>query len=125
MIQNSYGYGFTGGLGLIVERKIGFSNTTSGGNTKRQIMLMQDFGTNILTCTPSYALFMHEVMQEMGIKPSDLKLKAGVFGAEPWSENMRREIEGKLEIDAYDIYGLSEIIGPGVAIECPRKMGCI
>ncbi|MGI6421883.1 MAG: phenylacetate--CoA ligase family protein [Syntrophomonadaceae bacterium] len=126
VIQNSYGYGlFTGGLGAHYgAEKIGASVIpTSGGNTKRQIMLMQDFGTNILTCTPSYALFMHEVMQEMGIKPSDLKLKAGVFGAEPWSENMRREIEGKLEIDAYDIYGLSEIIGPGVAIECPRKNG--
>lgn len=126
VIQNSYGYGlFTGGLGAHYgAEKIGASVIpTSGGNTKRQIMLMQDFGTSVLTCTPSYALFMHEVMQEMGIKPSDLKLKAGVFGAEPWSENMRREIENKLEIDAYDIYGLSEIIGPGVAIECPIKSG--
>lgn len=86
---------------------------------------MQDFGSTVLTCTPSYALFMHEVIEEMGIKPSDLKLKAGIFGAEPWSENMRREIETKLEIDAYDIYGLSEIIGPGVAIECPCKMDYI
>ncbi|NLO20541.1 MAG: phenylacetate--CoA ligase [Syntrophomonadaceae bacterium] len=126
VIQNSYGYGlFTGGLGAHYgAEKIGASVIpTSGGNTKRQIMLMQDFGSSILTCTPSYALFMHEVMLEMGIKPSDLKLKAGVFGAEPWSENMRREIESKLEIDAYDIYGLSEIIGPGVAIECPIKNG--
>lgn len=86
-------------------------------------MLMQDFGTTVLTCTPSYALFMYEVMEEMAIKPVDLKLRAGIFGAEPWSENMRREIENKLEIDAYDIYGLSEIIGPGVAIECASKQG--
>lgn len=126
VIQNSYGYGlFTGGLGAHYgAEKIGASVIpTSGGNTKRQIMLMQDFGSSILTCTPSYALFMYEVMQEMGIKPSDLKLKAGVFGAEPWSENMRKEIEKKLEINAYDIYGLSEIIGPGVAIECLAKNG--
>jgi phenylacetate-CoA ligase len=126
VIQNSYGYGlFTGGLGAHYgAEKIGASVIpTSGGNTRRQIMLMQDFGSSILTCTPSYALFMYEVMREMGIKPSDLKLKAGVFGAEPWSENMRREIENKLEIDAYDIYGLSEIVGPGVAIECNVKNG--
>ncbi|WP_054694554.1 phenylacetate--CoA ligase family protein [Syntrophomonas palmitatica] len=126
VIQNSYGYGlFTGGLGIHYgAEKIGASVIpTSGGNTKRQIMLMQDFGSTVLTCTPSYALFMYEVMDEMGIKPSDLKLKSGVFGAEPWSENMRREIENKLEIDAFDIYGLSEIIGPGVAIECPFKKG--
>lgn len=126
VIQNSYGYGlFTGGLGVHYgAEKIGASVIpTSGGNTKRQVMLMQDFGTTILTCTPSYALFMHEVIEEMGIKRSDLKLKAGVFGAEPWSENMRREIENKLGINAFDIYGLSEIIGPGVAIECGCKKG--
>jgi len=84
---------------------------------------MQDFGTTILTCTPSYALYMYEVMQKMGIDPKQLKLKAGIFGAEPWSENMRHDIEGKLGIDAYDIYGLSEIMGPGVAIECEEKNG--
>ncbi|MDD2619088.1 MAG: phenylacetate--CoA ligase [Syntrophomonadaceae bacterium] len=126
VIQNSYGYGlFTGGLGVHYgAEKIGASVIpTSGGNTKRQVMLMQDFGSTILTCTPSYALFMYEVIEEMGIKRSDLKLKAGVFGAEPWSESMRREIEKKLEINAFDIYGLSEIIGPGVAIECPYKVG--
>ncbi len=125
-IQNSYGYGlFTGGLGIHYgAEKIGASVIpTSGGNTKRQIMLMQDFGSTILTCTPSYALFMYEVMEEMGISPDDLKLKSGIFGAEPWSENMRREIENKLKIDAFDIYGLSEIIGPGVAIECSHKNG--
>ncbi|MDD2372517.1 MAG: phenylacetate--CoA ligase [Syntrophomonadaceae bacterium] len=126
VIQNAYGYGlFTGGLGIHygAEKIAASVIPSSGGNTRRQIMLMQDFGTTELTCTPSYALFMHEVMQEMGIEPSDLKLRAGIFGAEPWSENMRREIEHKLEIDAYDIYGLSEIIGPGVAIECANKQG--
>jgi len=126
VIQNAYGYGlFTGGLGVHygAEKIAASVIPSSGGNTKRQIMLMQDFGTTVLTCTPSYALFMHEVMQEMDIEPADLKLKAGIFGAEPWSESMRREIENKLEIDAYDIYGLSEIIGPGVAIECANKQG--
>jgi len=126
IIQNSYGYGlFTGGLGVHYgAEKLGASVIpTSGGNSKRQIMLMQDFGTTVLTCTPSYALFLAEVMEEIGISPSDLKLQSGVFGAEPWSENMRREIETKLQIDAFDIYGLSEIVGPGVAIECPAKQG--
>lgn len=126
VIQNSYGYGlFTGGLGVHYgAEKVGASVIpASGGNTKRQVMLMQDFGSTVLTCTPSYALFMAEVMEEMGIRPSDLKLKSGVFGAEPWSENMRREIENKLQIDAFDIYGLSEIIGPGVAIECTYRSG--
>ncbi|ABI68136.1 phenylacetate-CoA ligase [Syntrophomonas wolfei subsp. wolfei str. Goettingen G311] len=126
VIQNSYGYGlFTGGLGIHYgAERIGASVIpTSGGNTRRQVMLMQDFGTTLLTCTPSYSLFMYEAMLEAGIEPNDLKLKAGVFGAEPWSESMRREIENKLEIDAYDIYGLSEIIGPGVAIECSCKNG--
>ncbi|MGI5911641.1 MAG: phenylacetate--CoA ligase family protein [Syntrophomonadaceae bacterium] len=126
VIQVSYGYGlFTGGLGAHygVERIGASVIPTSGGNTKRQIMLMQDFGTTVLTCTPSYALFIAEVMEEMGITPSDLNLKTGIFGAEPWSENMRREIENKLMINAYDVYGLSEIIGPGVAIECECKQG--
>ncbi len=126
VIQNAYGYGlFTGGLGVHYgAERIGASVIpSSGGNTKRQIMLMQDFGTTLLTCTPSYALFMAEVMSEMGVKPSDLKVQSGIFGAEPWSENMRREIENKLSINAFDIYGLSEIIGPGVAIECPYKSG--
>ncbi len=126
VIQNAYGYGlFTGGLGVHYgAEKVGASVIpASGGNTKRQVMLMQDFGSTVLTCTPSYALQMHEVMEELGIQASDLRLKSGVFGAEPWSENMRREIESKLEIDAFDIYGLSEIIGPGVAIECSYRSG--
>ncbi|MEA1960838.1 MAG: phenylacetate--CoA ligase [Bacillota bacterium] len=126
VVQNSYGYGlFTGGMGVHYgAEKLGASVIpASGGNTSRQVMLMQDFGTTVLTCTPSYALFMYEVMQKMDIDPNQLKLKAGIFGAEPWSEDMRREIQNKLCIDAYDIYGLSEIIGPGVAIECPEKNG--
>lgn len=126
VVQNAYGYGlFTGGLGVHYgAEKVGASVIpSSGGNTKRQIMLMQDFGTTVLTCTPSYALFMHEVMLEMGVKPSDLKLQSGIFGAEPWSEGMRQDLEARLEINAFDIYGLSEIIGPGVAIECPEKIG--
>ncbi|NLJ71458.1 MAG: phenylacetate--CoA ligase [Syntrophomonadaceae bacterium] len=126
VIQNAYGYGlFTGGLGVHYgAEKLGASVIpSSGGNTKRQIMLMQDFGTTVLTCTPSYALFMYEEMLEMGVKPEELQLKSGIFGAEPWSENMRKEIERCLQIDAYAIYGLSEIIGPGVAIECASKDG--
>ncbi|CFX62025.1 Phenylacetate-CoA ligase [Syntrophomonas zehnderi OL-4] len=126
IIQNAYGYGlFTGGLGVHYgAERVGASVIpSSGGNSKRQIMLMQDFGTTLLTCTPSYALFMAEIMEEMGINPTDLKLQSGLFGAEPWSENMRREIELKLGINAFDIYGLSEIIGPGVAIECDCKCG--
>lgn len=126
VVQNAYGYGlFTGGLGIHYgAERIGASVIpSSGGNTKRQIMLMQDFGTTVLTCTPSYALYMHEVMLEMGVDPATLKLESGIFGAEPWTENMRRELETKLLINAFDIYGLSEIIGPGVAIECPEKKG--
>ncbi len=126
VIQNSYGYGlFTGGLGIHYgAEKIGASVIpTSGGNTSRQVMLMQDFGTTLLTCTPSYALFIAEVLEENGIDPADLNIESGLFGAEPWSENMRREIEERLKIKAYDIYGLSEIIGPGVAYECDGKCG--
>ena len=125
-IQVAYGYGlFTGGLGAHYgAEKVGASVIPiSGGNTKRQLQLMKDFGTTILACTPSYALFMAEEMEEMGIKKEELKLKAGVFGAEPWTENMRKEIEDRLGIMAIDIYGLSEIIGPGVAYECPCRCG--
>ncbi|MCE5345829.1 MAG: phenylacetate--CoA ligase [Bacteroidales bacterium] len=125
-IQIAYGYGlFTGGLGLHYGgEKIGASVIpVSGGNTTRQIQLMHDFGTTILACTPSYALFIAEALQESGINRDELKLKAGVFGAEPWTENMRREIEDKLRIKAIDIYGLSEVIGPGVASECSFQNG--
>jgi phenylacetate-CoA ligase len=125
-IHVAYGYGlFTGGLGLHYGgEKIGASVIpVSGGNTKRQLQLMQDFGSTVLACTPSYALFLAEAIEESGIKRSDLKLRVGVFGAEPWTENMRKEIEEKLQIKAIDIYGLSEIIGPGVASECLFQQG--
>jgi phenylacetate-CoA ligase len=125
-IQVAYGYGlFTGGLGLHYGgEKIGASVIPiSGGNTVRQIQLMHDFGSTVLACTPSYALFLAEAIAESGIKREDLKLRVGVFGAEPWTENMRREIEDKLRIKAIDIYGLSEVIGPGVASECLIQEG--
>ena len=121
VVHNAYGYGlFTGGLGAHYgAEKIGATVIPiSGGNTKRQIMLMQDFGSTILLCTPSYAVNLAEVMGEEGIDPAALRLKCGLFGAEPWSESMRGEIERKLRISALDIYGLSEVIGPGVASEC-------
>jgi phenylacetate-CoA ligase len=121
IIHNAYGYGlFTGGLGAHygAERLGASVIPISGGNTKRQIMIMQDFGSTVLTCTPSYSLFMAEEAKAEGIDFKKLKLRVGIFGAEPWSEAMRREIEAKLNLDAIDIYGLSEIMGPGVAIEC-------
>lgn len=126
VVQNAYGYGmFTGGLGVHYGAELVGAAVIpiSGGNTQRQIMIMQDFGTDILTCTPSYALFVAEVMEEMGLTRKDFKLKAGIFGAEPWSEKMREQIEARLGISAFDIYGLSEIIGPGVAMECEGKCG--
>lgn len=125
-IQVAYGYGlFTGGLGLHYGgEKIGASVIPiSGGNTVRQIQLMRDFGSTVLACTPSYALYLAEAIEESGIRREELRLKAGVFGAEPWTENMRREIEVKLKIKAIDIYGLSEVIGPGVASECLVQNG--
>lgn len=121
IIHNAYGYGlFTGGLGVHYgAEKLGASVIpVSGGNTKRQIVIMKDFGPTILTATPSYALHLAEVADEMGVSFKDLKFKFGIFGAEPWSENMREDIEKKLNLTAVDIYGLSEVIGPGVAIEC-------
>ncbi len=121
MIHNAYGYGlFTGGLGFHYgAEKLGASVIPiSGGNTKRQVMIMTDFGPTILTCTPSYALLIAEVAEEMGVDFREFNFKAGIFGAEPWSEQMREEIERKLNIKAMDIYGLSEIIGPGVSVEC-------
>ena len=121
IIHNSYGYGlFTGGLGLHygAERLGASVIPMSGGNSKKQIMIMEDFGSTILTCTPSYALSLAETAEEMGIDFKNLKLKTGLFGAEPWSEGIREEIEKKLNLHAIDLYGLSEIIGPGVAVEC-------
>lgn len=121
IIHNAFGYGlFTGGLGVHygAERLGASVIPVSGGNTRRQIVIMKDFGSTVLTATPSYTLHLAEVMAEMGIDVTQLKLKYGIFGAEPWSEQMRQDIEHKLNITAVDIYGLSEIIGPGVAIEC-------
>ncbi len=125
-LQVSYGYGlFTGGLGAHYGGEYLGATVipTSSGNTKLQLSLMQDFGTTHIACTPSYALYLAEEMQEMGIKPEELKLRAGIFGAEPWSESMRKEIEQRLNIKAFDIYGLSEVIGPGVACECEYQCG--
>ncbi len=121
IIHNAYGYGlFTGGLGVHYgAEKLGASVIpVSGGNTKRQIIIMRDFGPTILTSTPSYALHLAEEAAEMGISFEKLKFKYGIFGAEPWSEQMRLEIERKLHLKAVDIYGLSEVMGPGVAVEC-------
>lgn len=121
IIHNAYGYGlFTGGLGVHygAERLGASVIPISGGNTKRQIMIMTDFGPTLITCTPSYALHLAEVAEEMGVDFKKLRFKAGIFGAEPWSEQMRQEIEAKLHLDAIDIYGLSEVMGPGVSIEC-------
>ncbi len=121
IIHNAYGYGlFTGGLGVHYgAEKLGASVIpVSGGNSKRQIVIMKDFGPTILTATPSYALHLAEIAGEVGVSFKDLKFKFGIFGAEPWSENMREEIEEKLNLTAVDIYGLSEVMGPGVAMEC-------
>ncbi|MFZ5430569.1 MAG: phenylacetate--CoA ligase family protein [Bacteroidota bacterium] len=126
IVQVAYGYGlFTGGLGM----HYGTENLgatvipISGGNTQKQIQLMQDLGSTVIACTPSYALHLAEVIKDMGLSGDDLKLRIGIFGAEPWSENMRREIESKLKLRAIDIYGLSEVIGPGVSCECEFQCG--
>ncbi len=126
IVQIAYGYGlFTGGLGLHYgSENLGASVIPiSGGNTQKQIQLMEDFGSSVLCCTPSYALNIAEVMKDMNFDIKSLKLRVGVFGAEPWSEQMRREIEAKLGIKAIDIYGLSEIVGPGVSCECEYQCG--
>ena len=126
VIHNAYGYGlFTGGLGFHygAERLGAAVIPISGGNTKRQLMLMRDFGSTVLCCTPSYSLLIAEVAEEDGLDLKSLPLKVGMFGAEPWSERMREEIESRLGIVALNIYGLSEVIGPGVSIECTEKKG--
>ena len=126
VVHVSYGYGlFTGGLGLHYgAEKLGATALPmSGGNTKRQIRMMVDFGSTILCCTPSYALNIAEVMQEMGVEREQMKLKSAILGAEPWSDEMRRQIEEELIVSAHDIYGLSEVVGPGVSIECSQKKG--
>lgn len=126
VIQIAYGYGlFTGGMGLHYgsETLGALTVPISGGNTQRQLMLMKDFGTTVLACTPSYALFLGESLEEAGISRNELRLRKGVFGAEPWTEGMREEIEQRLGIEAFDIYGLSEIMGPGVSMECSEHKG--
>ncbi len=126
MVQVAYGYGlFTGGLGLHYGCE-NFGATVipiSGGNTAKQLQLMKDFQTSVLACTPSYALYLAEAIKDAGITKEELNLRVGIFGAEPWTENMRREIESKLGIKAMDIYGLTEIIGPGVACDCEFQNG--
>ena len=124
--QVAYGYGlFTGGAGLNGgSHKVGcLTLPMSSGNTERQIQFMRDLGSTILCCTPSYAAYIGETLHEMGLTTDDIKLKAGIFGAEPWTEEMRREIEKSLGIKAYDIYGLTETSGPGVAFECSAQSG--
>lgn len=125
-VHVSYGYGlFTGGLGLHYgAEKLGATAIpVSSGNTKRQVQILQDYGSDILCCTPSYAMYIGETVRDMGIDPTTLAVRAGIFGAEPWTEPMRKEIERLLAIRAYDIYGLSEIAGPGVSCECYLQNG--
>lgn len=125
-IQNSYGYGlFTGGLGLHygAERLGASVIPTSGGNTARQIRILKDFSVDVLCCTPSYALYLAEVLESEGTDPASLPLRAGIFGAEPWSDSLREKIEDALDIKAYDIYGMSELGGPGAGMECKEQDG--
>lgn len=125
-IHVSYGYGlFTGGLGLHYGAEMlgATAIPVSSGNTKRQVDILRDYGSDFLCCTPSYAMYIGETVRDMGIDPKTLKLRGGIFGAEAWSENIRREIEKILDIKAYDIYGLSEIAGPGVSFECKEQTG--
>ena len=125
-VHVSYGYGlFTGGFGLHGgATKIGATAIpVSSGNTDRQVTILQDFGSSVLCCTPSYAMYIAETLEKKGIDPKTLNLKAGIFGAEPWTEEMRRQIEEKLNIKAYDVYGLTEIMGPCVSYECEAQSG--
>jgi phenylacetate-CoA ligase len=126
IVDVAYGYGlFTGGLGFHYGSELLGSMTVpiSSGNTKRQMQLLKDFGATVLCCTPSYALYLADKMKNEGLKASDFALKQGIFGAEQWTQEMRLEIEKKLCLKAYDIYGLSEIIGPGVSVECEYQRG--
>lgn len=126
IIQIAYGYGlFTGGLGVHYgAEKIGASVIPiSGGNTKKQLQLMVDFGSTVIACTPSYAAYLGESLEKEGINKKDIQLKAGIFGAEPWTNELRKQIESLIGLKAYDIYGLSEIIGPGVSMECEHQDG--
>ena len=126
VVHCAYGYGlFTGGFGLHGgATKLGCEVIPiSSGNTQRQITFMQDLGSTILCCTPSYAAYLGETLHDMGLTPKDIHLKAGIFGAEPWTEEMRRDIEKSLGLKAYDIYGLTEVMGPGVSYECAEQNG--
>ena len=126
ILQNAYGYGlFTGGLGFHYgAERLGAVVIPAGtGNTKRQLLMIQDLGTTVITCTPSYAIVLHETAREMGIDFRETKLRLGVCGAEPWSEQMRNDIESRMGISAINIYGLTEVIGPGVSVECEHKCG--
>jgi len=127
IIHNAYGYGlFTGGLGFhLGAEKIGATIVPiSGGLSKRQITLMEDFGATVLTCTPSYALVLAETARESGVDfRARMKVRVGIFGAEPWTEEMRQEVQERMNLEAFDVYGLTEIIGPGVSIECPEHNG--
>src|SRR3954470_20605444 len=123
VVHNAYGYGlFTGGLGVHqgAERIGALTIPVSGGVTARQALLLRDLGGQVLCCTPSYALHIAQGVREAGIGPDELKLEIGMFGAEPWTEAMRAEIEAELGLMAINVYGLSEIVGPGVACECPE-----
>lgn len=126
VVQVAYGYGlFTGGFGVHygIEKLGATVVPMSGGNTKKQIQLIQEFGTTTLACTPSYALYIGESMRNAGIDPKSTNLRLGIFGAEPWTEEMREQIESLLGIKAMNIYGLSEVMGPGVAFDCDCKKG--
>jgi phenylacetate-CoA ligase len=127
IVHNAYGYGlFTGGLGFhLGAHEVGATVVpVSGGLTQRQVTIMQDFGCTVLTCTPSYALVLAEAIEEAGLDPKkDLKLRIGFFGAEPWTDKMRQEVERRLAVEAFDIFGLAEVIGPGVSVECPAHNG--
>lgn len=125
-VHVSYGYGlFTGGLGLHGGSQLLGATTipVSSGNTQRQVTILRDFGSTVLCCTPSYAAFLGETLHDMGLAPDDIHLKAGIFGAEAWTEEMRHDIEKSLGIKAYDVYGLTEIMGPGVSYECSAQSG--
>jgi len=126
VVQNAFGYGlFTGGLGFHygLERLGATVIPISGGNTERQVMIMRDFGVTVICCTPSYFLHLVDKAEELGVDMRSLPLRIGIFGAEPWSEAMRQKIQQHAGIEAFDLYGLSEIIGPGVSVECPYHEG--
>jgi phenylacetate-CoA ligase len=126
VVHNAYGYGlFTGGLGFHygAERLGATVIPMSGGFTERQLTALRDFGSTVLCCTPSYSLHLAEALRAAGVEPGDLTLRVGFFGAEPWTEGMREAIEARLNLKAFNVYGLSEVMGPGVSVECPERRG--